>query len=128
MEETTRRTVLRSAALAGAAVTAVVATPGSAAAEEKPLGVRTAPPPCDWTREEREDRQRVINAGFTGAEADAWLHLNRGIGAMLNLPVIHPSYNAEIAVLAHGLQEKLLMRPAYRAYVAQWPQGAGTDE
>ncbi len=37
--------------------------------------------------------------------------------------MIHPSYNEEIAVLAHGLQEKLMMRPAYRAYIAQWPEG-----
>jgi hypothetical protein len=42
---------------------------------------------------------------------------------MLSLPVIHPSYNEEIAVLAHGLQEKPMMRPAYRAYLAQWPAG-----
>ncbi|OLF05977.1 hypothetical protein BLA60_33515 [Actinophytocola xinjiangensis] len=115
MEETTRRTLLRSAALAGAAVTAVAAAPGTASAST---------PPCNWTKEEREDRERVINVGFTDAEADAWLHLNRGIAAMLALPVIHPSYNAEVVVLAHGLQEKLMMRPSYRDYVAQWPQGA----
>jgi hypothetical protein len=34
-----------------------------------------------------------------------------------------PVLQEEIVVLAHGLQEKLMMRPAYRAYIAQWPEG-----
>lgn len=70
----------------------------------------------DPEAEEKLDRQRVIAAGFTEAEADCWLLLNRAAGKFFELPKLHPMDDHEIAHAVHALQYRLMMRPAYRKY------------
>ncbi|MCP3804052.1 hypothetical protein NLX83_32755 [Allokutzneria sp. A3M-2-11 16] len=110
MNEMPRRAMLRSAAVAGTAASLSV-LPATAAAA----------PPNQWTPEELKDRKRVLEAGFTEAEADCWLLVARAGGAFFALPELHPSIKPEVVQAIHVLQDKLMMRPAYRKYRAANP-------
>ncbi|WP_031466367.1 hypothetical protein [Sciscionella sediminilitoris] len=116
MDELNRRTMLRGTAMAGAAVP-MAASQANAAAPEN-----TEPPKGDWTPEERADRERVLAAGFTEQEADAWLLLNRAGAALIALPRLHPSDETELPQDIHALQNRLMLRPAYRAYRSMAPR------
>src|SRR5688572_16074657 len=97
MDEITRR-----AALAAAAGAAVLAVPGVGAAQEK--------------YDEKADRERVIAAGMTEAEADCWVLVAKAVGKFSGLPKLHPMDEHEVAVAVHVIQNKLLSRPTYRKY------------
>ncbi|MFB9905726.1 hypothetical protein [Allokutzneria oryzae] len=99
-----RRTMIRSAAVAGTAA-ALPATAGASAA-----------PPNQWTPEELKDRKRCLDAGLTEDEADCWLLVARAGAKFFELPELHPSTKPEVAQAIHVMQDKLLMRPTYRKY------------
>jgi hypothetical protein len=96
MNDVTRRAVI-------GAVAATALVPGFAAAEDTPG--------------EKKDRQRVTDAGFTEAEAECWVLLNRAAGKILSLPKLHPMEEHEWAHAIHVLQDRLMARPAYRKYL-----------
>ena len=104
MEEITRR-----AAVGATALTAVGATRRFApavAADDKPSGEDA----------DKADRKRVLECGFTEAEADCWMLLNKAAEKFLALPKLHPMDNHELAHAFHVLQYRLMSRPAYRKY------------
>jgi hypothetical protein len=70
----------------------------------------------EWTDAELKDRKRVLSVGFTDDEADTWLSINRGAAKMLSLPELHPSDRKDIADAVHILQDRLMLRPAYKKY------------
>ncbi|GAA4012245.1 hypothetical protein GCM10022247_38530 [Allokutzneria multivorans] len=104
-----RRAMLRSAAVAGTAATLSL-VPATASAA-----------PNRWTPEELKDRKRVLEAGFTEAEADCWLLVVRATAAFFALPELHPLAKPEVVTAVHVIQDKLMMRPAYRKYRAANP-------
>ena len=63
------------------------------------------------------DRECVLAAGMTEAEADCWATAAKLAGLFFALPEQHPSDNAEVAQAVHVLQNKLLSRPTYRTYL-----------
>ncbi len=63
------------------------------------------------------DRECVLAAGMTEAEADCWAMAAKLAGMFFALPEQHPSDNAEVAQAIHILQNKLLSRPTYRTYL-----------
>ncbi len=105
MDDITRRGVLGTAALAGAAALAAL-TPNAASAEDKASG----------EFDEKADRERVLASGFTEAEADCWILLNRAGAKFFELPKLHDMDDHELSHAIHVLQYRLLMRPAYRRY------------
>lgn len=120
MDEITRRNMLRTAAAAG--VTTTVAAPSVASADELEQRAAGSPGSCEWTEEELQDRQRVLNAGFTEDEADAWLLVARAGAKLFSLPELHPSDKPDIVQAIHVLQNKLMLRPAYKKYRDQAPK------
>ena len=62
------------------------------------------------------DRQAVLAAGMTEAEADCWEQVASAAGAFFNLPELHPMDKTEVASAIHIIQNKLLGRPTYRKY------------
>ena len=95
MDELTRRNAFQLAAAA-----ALGAAPAAAAAD--PL---------------KADRERVVAAGMTEAEADCWEAVARAAGKFFELPKLHPMDAAEVATAVHVIQHKLLARPTYRKYL-----------
>ncbi|MBX9584659.1 MAG: hypothetical protein K2X87_30520 [Gemmataceae bacterium] len=93
MDELTRREALAAAAALGAA------------------------PADDPPRPKQADRDFVIAAGMTEAEADCWGLTARAAGAFFALPKLHPTDEAEVAQAIHVIQNKLLARPTYRKYL-----------
>ena len=65
----------------------------------------------------KTDRDFVIAAGMTDAEADCWGLIAKAAGAFFALPVLHPTDAAEVAQAVHVIQHKLLARPTYRKYL-----------
>lgn len=63
------------------------------------------------------DRECVMAAGMTDAEADCWAMAAKLAGMFFNLPEQHPADNAEVTQAIHILQNKLLSRPTYRKYL-----------
>jgi hypothetical protein len=92
MDELTRRGALQLAAL------------GAAAA-------------ADEAQKKKADRDFVIEAGMTAAEADCWELAGRLAGKFFDLPKMHPMDAQEVAMAIHVIQNKLLSRPTYRKYL-----------
>lgn len=63
------------------------------------------------------DRDFVIAAGMTEAEADCWETIARAAGQFFDLPEQHPMDAQEMASAIHIVQNKLLSRPTYRKYL-----------
>ena len=63
------------------------------------------------------DKQCIMDAGLTEAEADCWEKTAAAAGAFFQLPTLHPEDNKEVAVAIHVIQNKLLGRPTYRKYL-----------
>lgn len=68
-------------------------------------------------KEAATDRQRVIEAGLTAAEADCWAATAAAAGKFFALPQLHVMDDHEVAHAIHVIQHKLLARPAYRKYL-----------
>ncbi|MFN3192424.1 MAG: hypothetical protein ACE361_18070 [Aureliella sp.] len=64
------------------------------------------------------DRSAVLEAGMTEQEADCWRKIADAAGAFFQLPEMHPMDATEVASAVHVIQNKLLGRPTYRAYLA----------
>jgi hypothetical protein len=104
MKEMTRREILKSMAVAGAA-TSLPTEMGTQIAIERS------------EEEKKLDRQRVIASGLTEAEADCWEMVAEAAGKFFRLPKLHPMDEEEIAQAIHIIQYKLLSRPTYRKYL-----------
>ncbi|MEM9703029.1 MAG: hypothetical protein AAF907_11370 [Planctomycetota bacterium] len=65
------------------------------------------------------DQRFVMAAGLTAGEADCWKKTADAAGAFFNLPELHPMDRQEVASAIHILQNKLLSRPTYRAYLKE---------
>jgi hypothetical protein len=63
------------------------------------------------------DRESVLAAGMTEAEADCWELVAKTAGKYFELPELHPMDRQEIASAIHLVQNKLLSRPTYRRYL-----------
>ena len=63
------------------------------------------------------DRDFVVAAGLTPAEADCWEAIARAAGAFFALPELHTMDKQEVASAIHIVQNKLLSRPTYRRYL-----------
>lgn len=74
------------------------------------------------------DRKAVMEAGMTDAEADCWKKTANCAGAFFNLPELHPMDQEEVANAIHIIQNKLLSRPTYRAYLAKAKELRGIDD
>lgn len=71
------------------------------------------------------DRDRVVAAGFTEAEADCWELAGRLAGCLLDLPDLHPMEDHEVAHAIHVIQNRLLARVTYRKYRELTRRAAG---
>ena len=65
----------------------------------------------------KTDKQCIMEAGLTEAEAECWEKIAAAAGAFFQLPKLHPGDAAEVAVATHVIQNKLLGRPTYRKYL-----------
>jgi hypothetical protein len=68
-------------------------------------------------RNGKTNRELVIEAGMTKAEADCWELLTKAVGKFFELPKQHPTDASEVATAVHVFQNKLLARPTYRKYL-----------
>lgn len=107
---TRRQAITRAAAIAGSAI--AIAAP-NASADADPRNQKPSPAPAP----QNPDRQFVLAAGFTEGEADCWEFAAKTAGAFFALPELHPMDKQEIASAIHIVQNKLLSRPTYRAYL-----------
>jgi hypothetical protein len=114
MNDLSRRHVLHGAAGALATLTPLsiaAATPqGLAAEDEQAAGRAEGAAPTD--------RDFVMGAGMTAEEADCWAVTAEAAGKFFALPELHPMDRQEVASAIHIVQNKLLSRPTYRAYLA----------
>jgi hypothetical protein len=101
MDDMTRRAAMTLAATTGAATLAP-------AMQDKKE---------DAAKETAADRQRVIAAGLTEAEADCWSAVAEAAGKFFALPKLHVMDDHEVAHAIHIIQHKLLARPTYRKYL-----------
>ncbi len=101
MNELTRRQVLRAAAAAG-----LLGGTTASALARKTLTVQ---------ERTQVDRDFVLEAGMTEAEADCWDAANQFAGAYLGLEPMGQGHEHIHAI--HVLQEKMLSRPTYRRYL-----------
>lgn len=69
--------------------------------------------------------QRAVDVGMTEDEAFAWVELAAAATRILRLPVLHGQDGPEWVNLIHRLQDALLARPAYRAYLAATERTGG---
>ncbi|MEM8733473.1 MAG: hypothetical protein AAGG44_04590 [Planctomycetota bacterium] len=74
------------------------------------------------------DRAAVLKAGMTEQEADCWRKIADAAGAFFQLPELHPMDATEVASAVHIIQNKLLSRPTYRAYLAAHKAAAGESQ
>lgn len=65
----------------------------------------------------KTDKECVIAAGLTAAEAECWEQIAAAAGKFFALPELHPMDKQEVASAIHIIQNKLLGRPTYRKYV-----------
>lgn len=79
----------------------------------------------DEANKDSPDRQSILAAGMTEAEADCWQKTAEAAGAFFALPELHPMDQQEVATAIHVLQNKLLSRPTYRTYLAEAKRRAG---
>jgi hypothetical protein len=105
MNETTRREVVRVAAMAGVAMLAGAASNEALAADSKSNDAL-----------EQAERQRVVACGMTEAEAECWILASKAAAAFFALPALHEMDQHEVSHAIHVVQQKLLSRPAYRHY------------
>jgi hypothetical protein len=105
MEDVSRREVIETVALPGAAALTGL-TPNAASADDIEA----------LTAEEKLDRDRVLACGFTEAEANCWVSLNRTAARFFDLPKLHVMDDHELAHAIHVLQYRLMSRHAYRKY------------
>lgn len=63
------------------------------------------------------EREHVMVAGMTEAEAACWLAAADTAGKFFALPEMHPMDKQEVATAIHVIQNKLLSRPTYRKYL-----------
>jgi hypothetical protein len=106
MQHVTRRTALKLAATAG--IVAAAGPVGNATADEKGT-VPSGPDPMD--------RERIMAAGMTAEEADAWELTAKLVGKLFQLPKLHVMDDHELTHAIHVLQYRLLSRPTYRRYL-----------
>lgn len=104
MDDLTRRAALHQATGAGLLAALNAGTAAGAAADDP------APKP-------QTDRDCVLGAGMTEAEADCWEAAAQAAGLFFALPEMHPMDKQEVASAIHILQNKLLSRPTYRRYL-----------
>jgi hypothetical protein len=107
MDPLDRRRVLKLATVSGLVLGAL--PPATSSAQESPG--RRAP----------SDREHVLAAGMSEAEADCWEQVNRFASAFLRLEPTAERHEHVHAI--HRLQEWLLARPTYRRYLES--AGAG---
>lgn len=98
----TRRALLLAAGAAGL-------VPLAAAQDGK--GAATGDPELE------RDREFVLGAGMTPAEADCWAAAAKCAGFFFELPELHPMDRQEVATAIHVVQNKLLSRVTYRKYL-----------
>jgi hypothetical protein len=103
MEEPTRRDAFYLAALLG--VGGAVAAPLAEVQAQEPKNVK------------KTDRELIMEAGLTEAEAECWELIAKAAGKFFELPKLHPNDAAEVATAIHVVQNKLLGRPTYRKYL-----------
>jgi hypothetical protein len=65
----------------------------------------------------KTDRDFVMEAGMTEAEAECWELIAKAAGKFFELPKLHPTDASEVATAIHVIQNKLLARPTYRKYL-----------
>lgn len=110
MNDPNRRDAFRTTAQSGMILAAIqppaANPPGDPAAPREAAGK-----PSD------RDRQAVIAAGMTEAEADCWALAAELAGKFFALPELHPMDKQEIATAIHVVQHRLLSRPTYRRYL-----------
>jgi hypothetical protein len=80
-------------------------------------GLALAPEAAPAQGEPKRDRDYVIAAGMTEAEADCWAAVADAAGKFFELPELHPMDKQEVATAIHVVQNKLLGRPTYRKYL-----------
>lgn len=108
MDDLTRRRALKMATLGiavGAVDSAAAAQPGASEEDRQPSDAL------------KTDRDFVLAAGMTESEADCWAAVADCAGKFFELPELHPMDKQEIAQAIHVIQNKLLSRPTYRAYL-----------
>jgi hypothetical protein len=71
----------------------------------------------DAPKDPKTDRDFVLAAGLTEAEADCWAVVADAAGKFFALPKLHPMDDHEVAQAIHVIQNKLLSRPTYRKYL-----------
>lgn len=108
MDDPTRRTLLQSLG----ALSLLGVTAPEAAAQGKPDAFAA-------------EKERMVSLGMTEAEADCWIKVAEAAGAFLRLPELHPMDKQEVATAFHVVQNKLLSRPTYRAYLEKARAAAG---
>jgi hypothetical protein len=106
----TRRTAMQTAGSLGAVAAIVGLSPLLQA--QPPQDDHDMNPP-----DRRTDRDCVIAAGMTEAEADCWETIAKAAGQFFDLPEQHPMDAQEMASAIHIVQNKLLSRPTYRKYL-----------
>jgi hypothetical protein len=106
MSDVNRRRVLKTTA--GAGLLAALGA-GAEGAQEKGKEAKEKPP--------ANDRDCVLAAGMTEAEADCWEAVAEAAGKFFALPEMHPMDKQEVATAIHVVQNKLLSRPTYRTYL-----------
>ena len=65
----------------------------------------------------KTDRECIMEAGLTEAEAICWEKTAEAAGLFFQLPELHPEDAKEVSVAVHVIQQKLLGRPTYRKYL-----------
>lgn len=103
-EHISRRTIFKSAVVSGAAMSLA----GSFSSESLLANVED---------DVKTDKECIMEAGLTEAEADCWAKTAEAAGAFFQLPTLHPEDAKEVAVAIHVIQNKLLGRPTYRKYL-----------
>jgi hypothetical protein len=111
MDALTRRAAIGATAGFGAA--AIASCLPTAAGQEPPAGATESQESVAAL-----DRKRVLECGFTEAEADCWQQLNQTAAMFFALPKLHAMDDHELAHAIHVLQYRLMSRPTYRQYTA----------
>lgn len=110
--EWSRRDALKAGGIIGAGMAAFGPAHAQAAAQGANPGARQ-----DNAGGVLADRDFVIAAGMTEAEAECWETIAKAAGQYFNLPEDHPMDRQEVASAIHIVQNKLLSRPTYRKYL-----------
>ena len=98
----------------GAAMAGVLLTSANLAADDKPKQANETSKAVALS----VDRKAIMAAGLNEKEADCWEATAKAAGAFFELEELHPMDRQEVATAIHVIQNKLLGRPTYRAYIA----------